>query len=325
MNTRLDRMQSRADEIEQYAGRWLELVALGDMTADEIASFEAWKAQAVAHHVAYVRLEAVWRQTERLAALRRPAVSEPSAKPQNGNWSRIRYAVALAMFVVVGAGYSWWGQRTPELAYTTAVGGHKIIKLADGSGIELNTDSSIRVQLDGHSRKVTLDKGEAYFEITHDPQRPFTVLAAGHRIVDLGTKFAVRERDDSLRVSLVEGRARLELTPSSQVHSAVLNPGDVATATADKISVRPTSRQLMTNQLGWRRGVIVFDNTPLTNAVEEVNRYNHTKLVVAGTSISRLTITGTFPANDVDIVLEAARDVYGLRVESRGGRILISR
>ena len=164
MNTRLDRMQSRADEIEQHAGTWLELAALGDMTADEIASFEAWKAQAVAHHVAYVKnLKAVWRQTERLAALRRPVMSEPSVKPQTGNWARFQYAVALAMFVVVGAGYSWWAQRTPELAYTTAVGGHKIIKLADGSGIELNTDSSIRVQLDGHSRKVTLDKGRSLF------------------------------------------------------------------------------------------------------------------------------------------------------------------
>ncbi len=181
-------------------------------------------------------------------------------------------------------------------------------------------------EMNGPNRIVYLDRGEAYFAVAHDAKRPFTVLAANHRITDLGTKFVVRENPNGLEVSLIEGLARLEsANASSSAHAAVLAPGDVAIATSDTISVKRRSAKTLADQLGWRRGVIVFDNTPLAAAVNEVNRYNRTKLAVSDPAVGRLTITGTFPVDDIEIVLAAARDVYGLRVKVEHGEILIAR
>lgn len=317
---------ARTDAIEESAGRWLERAALGDLTPEEAADFETWKSQSLSHRVAFVRLEAVWQRTERLAALRRPMMETPDATSVRKVWPRFHHAAIVVVLVLLGAVVTFGARRTNETIYTTDIGNREIISLTDGSRIELNTNSSVRVHLVGDRREVFLDKGEAYFDVAHDAARPFTVAVAGHRITDLGTKFSVRENADNVEVSLLEGRARLDLSQSAQSpQSATLTPGDVAIATATAISVQRATSQTLANQLGWRRGVIVFDNAPLGEAVAEVNRYNHTRLVVADPSVSRLTISGTFPADRFQIVLEAARDVYGLHVKAHDGEILISR
>jgi len=151
-------------------------------------------------------------------------------------------------------------------------------------------------------------------------------VALGHRVTDIGTKFSVREDANKIEVALVEGKARLDLSATEQSsRSEMLLPGDVAIATADQISMQKLSGQSIANQLGWRRGVIVFDSTPLGKAVAEVNRYNRTKLVVTDPSISRLTISGTFPADNFQIVVDAARDVYRLHTKRHEDSIEILR
>ncbi len=77
----------------------------------------------------------------------------------------------------------------------------------------------IRVANEANPRKIWLDRGEAYFQIKHDSSRPLTVMTRSYRIVDLGTKFLVRQEDDRLEVSLVEGRARFEAVNGSQDHA----------------------------------------------------------------------------------------------------------
>ncbi len=313
---------SRTEAIEEAAGEWLERVALGALSAEDRAAFEAWKGASLANRIAYVRLESTWNRTERLAALRRPMIDKSAIERRTRRWHGLKHAAVFVTLALLGAGAMFGAQPTNDLSYATEVGNREIISLTDGSHIELNTNSSIRVRLSHNRREVFLDKGEAFFDVAHDVTRPFTVMAFGHRIVDIGTKFSVRQSSRDVEVSLIEGRVRLD--PSSP-HSIMLSPGDIAIATSTDISVRKASRQLLTDQMGWRRGVIVFDNTSLADAIQEVNRYNHTKLVANDPSVSRLTISGTFPADNFQIVLEAARDVYGLHVRSRGDEILISR
>jgi len=317
---------SRNDEIEEAAGQWLERLALGSLTDEETGEFEAWKSQSLAHRVAYVRLEATWQRTERLAALHRPMLEKPPVGGNPGGRLSPKYATALGAVLLVGAGVFFGSQHAGDLAYSTDVGNREIISLADGSHIELNTNSALRVRLGRGRREVYLDKGEAYFDVSHDAKRPFTVVALGHRVTDIGTKFSVREDANKVEVALVEGKARLDLSATEQSsRSEMLLPGDVAIATADQISMQKLSGQSIANQLGWRRGVIVFDSTPLGKAVAEVNRYNRTKLVVTDPSISRLTISGTFPADNFQIVVDAARDVYGLHTKRHEDSIEILR
>jgi transmembrane sensor len=168
-----------------------------------------------------------------------------------------------------------------------------------------------------------LDKGESYFQITHDAQHPFVVTAGDHRITDLGTKFLVRANSDRLDVTLVEGRARVDSDDSPR--SVDLEPGDEVIATADKlITIRKTTQQV-SDQLGWRRGVIVFKHTTLADAAAEFNRYNPNRIVLGSGAVAALKIDGTFPSDDPDAFAEITQDILHLRVERRGTDIVLTK
>ena len=110
-----------------------------------------------------------------------------------------------------------------------------------------------------------------------------------------------------------------------QLRFALLTPGDVAIAVANKISVRHTSQKILTLGLSWRHGALVFDNTSLADAVAEFNRYNSQKLVIADPSVADLRIYGTFRADNVGDFTQLAEAVFGLRAAVNGDRILLSR
>ncbi|HEV2561802.1 MAG TPA: FecR domain-containing protein [Rhizomicrobium sp.] len=290
----------------------------------EQSELDAWLAQSLAHRVAYLRLDAAWSSADRLAALH-PAPEQVPARP----WSwpiLLRIAAAL----IVAAGLSTAASRIftqpPERTFATPVGGRETISFSDGSKIELNTDTVLRARMTTGERIVWLDKGEAYFYIKHDAARPFSVMADGHRITDLGTSFLVRRDSGSLEVALVEGRARVESeTMVMPSQSALLAPGDVVLATANSMSMEKKSSNDLADALAWRRGIIVFHRTQLADVAREYNRYNRTKLVIADAALAHRTISASLPATDLNAFARVARNFFGLRVERSGDEIVISR
>jgi len=222
------------------------------------------------------------------------------------------------------AGWTYFSEPG-ERTFQTPLGGRQILTFADGTEIELNTDTVLRARIDRVQRTAELVRGEAYFKVHHDAHNPFIVTAAGHRIIDLGTEFAIRTGDGKVRVSLIEGRARLEpvlgLDPS---HSAILTPGDVATANATSVSIVRKAATELSNNSAWRRGLLVFKYTPLYEAVAEINRYNNEKLVIADASVANRTIYGTIPTQGVQAFVRVTRSALGLRVEKHGTEFVIS-
>jgi transmembrane sensor len=310
---------ANAKEIAACAAAWLERRDGDDWTDADQAGLDAWLAHSWDNRVEYWRLEAAWSRADRLSALR---VADNGAG-QKHVWPKlIGAAAALVLVAVLGfAGSSYFIQPSEKI-YATSIGGHQTVMLGDGTRIELNTDTVLRAR----GRNVQLDKGEAFFEVRHDAAHPFTVMAAGHRVTDLGTKFLVRKDGAHLEVALVEGRARFESADASmQPHSAVLSPGDDVVATADSMAVAKKSARELTSELGWRQGVLVFRHTTLASAAAEFNRYNARKLVVADTAAGHLTVVGTFRANDVAAFVDATQVLFGLRIVTRGDETVISR
>ena len=99
----------------------------------------------------------------------------------------------------------------------------------------------------------------------------------------------------------------------------------MAIATANDISVTKKSQRDLATDLGWRRGVLVFHQTTLKDAVAEFNRYNRKKLVIADSKAAALTIGATFPIHDVEAFARVAKNVFGLHVDNQGSEIVISR
>jgi len=315
-----------ADSIEAEAAEWLAREHFWDWADADKAALESWLAVSSAHRVAYLRLKSGYARTDRLAALQPSKAEGPGIA-----WPLLlRVAASFAVIGVLGVAGAFYlarNARPQESTYSTPVGGHEIIRLADGSEIELNTSTTVALRMEAGKRIAKLARGEAFFKITHDDDHPFIVEAAGHRVMDLGTEFSVRDyAGGELEVTLVQGKARLEAADAKEdQRSAVLVPGDVAVATADTMSIRKVKASDLANALGWRRGLLVFHNTSLAQAAAALNRYNPNKLVIADARAARLTINGTFGTHDVEFFARMAETVFGLRVSTAGTTTTISR
>jgi transmembrane sensor len=310
--------------IETAAAQWVRRKEFGDWNDIAQTEFQSWLNQSVLHRVAYLRLEEGWKRTERLAALRLPEFRrlEPQRPPRR--WTSLLHVAAAAVVVAaIGVAGQAYFLSPPEDTYATPVGGREILTLFDGSHVELNTDTVLK--LGRNRRTATLVKGEAFFQIRHDANNPFTVSVSGHRIVDLGTKFSVRsESSGKLEVALFEGKARIENTDSPQTRSTVLAPGDIAVATAETLNVTRKSVQTLANTIGWRHGVVIFRHMALADAATEFNRYNMKKLVV-DPSAAAITIDGTFATDNLETFARVARIALGLTVQSNEREIIIKR
>jgi transmembrane sensor len=318
-----------AREIEERAALWLQQQRYWkDWSGQDQSALDAWLEESPNHAVAYWRLAGGLGRAERLAALRprRPRASGFF----EALWPMLpKLVAAFAAAAVLGGGalvllngphYRDDGAQS----YSTGLGGHQIITLADGSQIELNTETTLRAEITAQGRHITLERGEAFFQIAHDEKRPFVVEAGGQRITDLGTQFLARRETGRLEVDLVEGKARVDIT-GHNAKSALLLPGDRAVATANELSVSKKQPRKLQEQLGWRRGVIVFDNATLADAAAELNRYNQQKIVIVGAGTGQLTLNATLPMNNVGLFVRSAQTLFNLQVENRGNEIVISR
>ncbi len=318
-----------ASDLNAQAASWLERREAADWSMGDQAELEAWLAASEAHCTAFWRLETAWDQSQRLPALRLERRTTMGLTDERWRfWPIVLRGVAAAV-ILVSLGVAWTSLRSQKLAgelYATPVGGREVLALTDGSQIELNTNTAARVDVNAGRRLVTLIHGEAYFQIKHDAMHPFVVMARGRRITDLGTKFLVRDRGDTLEVALMEGRAQIEATDASgKTQIATLVPGDVAMSGSHSMSIVPRSQQELKTVQAWRQGELIFDHTTLAHAVAEFNRYNRVKLVIADRAAAEHQFGGTFPTNDLDDFTKLAQTVLGLHVENRGNEIVISR
>ena len=315
-----------ACEIEARAAQWLAARDRDDWNETDQAALDAWLNEDILNSVAYWRLEAAWSDTDRLKVLRRPGRSE-DAIVEKRRFRPLLLSIAAALAAVAAIGFGATFLFQPAIrTYATAIGERETIRFADGSQIELNTDTKLRAEVSSSRRKVWLDKGEAYFQIHHDASNPFVVIAGDRYVTDLGTKFRIRRDTNRLEVALVEGRAQLE-TSNSRVPEKpmVLMPGDIAIATATAVSLVKLPEKGLARELAWRHGKVVFNNTSLADAAAEFNRYNRERIVVADPRVAKTAIYGTFQTNNVAAFARLAHEVLGLTIERRNGDILITR
>lgn len=295
-------------------------------TNGDESDLQSWLSESMAHRVAFWRLESVWDRADRLSALRPLAQSKSArtARPRGRKPLFLLVAASIAGVAAIGLSASLWFAKPQGATYSTPIGGRETIRLADGTMIDLNTDTVIRIHLTKARRSVELVKGEALFQVHHDVARPFVLTAAHHRVIDLGTKFLAREDGANLKVVLIEGSAKLEPGSASKSEPAVLTPGDEALATADTLTVTRKSARQLDNELGWQRGVLVFQQATLFEVADEYNRYNTRKIVIGDVKAGARVITATLPTGDVAGFARMARNFLGLHVEEHESEIVIS-
>jgi transmembrane sensor len=222
--------------------------------------------------------------------------------------------------VALGLPLAWLAPGRATLALATAVGENRTVALADGSRVTLNTDSRLRIDA-SHPRTVRLERGEAYFDVAHDPAHPFVVEAGGSRVTVLGTRFTVRREGDAVRVLVAQGRVRL----AANGGAVELARNEEATARAGAIVRAAHSEAQTAQRLAWREGRIVFDGTSLAAAAAEFNRYNERQIVVSDPVAARMAIGGSFAPANVDGFVRLLEQGFGLHARRHGKDIVVTR
>jgi transmembrane sensor len=213
--------------------------------------------------------------------------------------------------------------------YTTTVGERSIVTLPDGSRLALNTNSSAEVTYTASERGVRLVRGQALFKVAHNRRQPFRVYAAERVVTATGTRFDVRLEPGLVQVALAEGGVSVESRhrvlpglPALWGEKEMLVPGKVLRARAETVRINQEDIARLTS---WRSGVAVFEDTPLSEAVAEMNRYSTATITFADKAAGQHHLSGTFRTGNPERFARTMAELFPLTVTpSDDGRISLS-
>ena len=309
---------SANDAIETRAAAWLAQRDAGWTERDEQA-FAEWIASDPRHSSAYVRLVGVWLLFFAMKHYR-PSTSvhpDPDLLKRPAQTHRVRRApvlkwiaplaglaaVSLFAFLFLGKTGALHWHETGQL-YSTPVGGFSRITLADGSVMEMNADSRVRVDFQAQQRRVSLERGEAHFTVARDPARPFWVESNGFSVRAVGTAFDVHLAPQGIDVLVTAGRVKLGTRDHEQITSApLLGAGWHAELRASDKGVaklEKMSGSQMRSLLSWQSSRLSFVEMPLGEVVEAFNERNDVLLRVEGEDLANMAVGGSFAADNID-------------------------
>lgn len=208
-------------------------------------------------------------------------------------------------------------------AHATAVGEVRLVPLADGSTMTLNTDSRAVVRFDKGRREVEITQGEAYFSVARDAARPF-VIKMGARSVRAGGGAVTVHRLDARRseVTIQSGDVRLDTAGAGRPVGA--NARVVLSADGGAELVAVAARDI-DRSLAWREGKLAFEGETLAQAAAAFARYGGPRIRITDPGLAQEPITGLFAANDPVGFSRAAALALDARVQPSDGGLVIVR
>lgn len=364
-------------QIIDEAAEWFVEFSTGEV--DEIArsDFDRWLRKSPEHVKAYLELLPIWADgatplpeheasAEDLIALARTsdnvvALSDTerararvpadegrsAARTSSAMPYRWWYALAASVTTLALIATAMWIMANPHTTYATELGQQRTVTLPDGSTVELNTQSLIRVNFTPQSREVRLLEGEALFKVAKDPLRPFMVSSDATRVRAVGTQFVVYRRDGYTTVTVVEGRvlaAQGAIPPTWRTAAPVLpepaaapswgesirDGNDAILVTAgEQLTFSPTEtpraqRADVESATAWTRGRLIFEATPLPEVAQEFNRYNERKIRVENEALAGFLVNGSFSSTNPASLVRFLQEQPALSIHETANEIRIS-
>jgi transmembrane sensor len=285
--------------IDDTAAQWAARVDRGPLSTEEQSALDAWLDADPRRLGAYARARAIDLQLDQARTFGADlAQFQDQEKPSPSRRGLIGIG-ATAAATVGAAAVLLRDKLGPLTDYRTRKGEIRVIPLADGSDLTLNTASEVTVRYSDSRRDIRLVNGEALFNVAKNPERPFVVQIDDMQVRAVGTSFTVgRRADGSLRVMVREGV--VEVTRAGADHAPVrlvANTKLIASAGAPpKAAAIPPAE--VTRDLAWREGMIAFENTSLADAAAEFARFSDTRIVIDDPEVSIRTVSGLFSANN---------------------------
>ncbi len=310
--------------IRNEAAAWIMQLHASDRSANADDALREWLAQSAAHREAFEAASDMWNAgaTLPVSVIGRMARADRRPAPV---WRRPVPIAATFVFAAILAGVAY---RSGGSALTTGVGEQRTLSLEDGTRVTLNTATRLKVAFGDRARRVSLESGEALFDVARNPDRPFVVSVAGHEVTALGTSFVVRYEHARTEVTLMEGKVSVAPLSSGKAdggdaHSGatVLQPGERLTLA--EYAQPKLDRPALDRVTAWKRGQAAFQNTPLPAAIEEMNRYSKRKLVIGDDAAAAVRVSGIFRVGESETFALALVNTYPLKTAEQGDVLLI--
>ncbi len=318
--------------IAEQAAEWFAASDEAPLDERSSAAFTAWLKTSPVHVEEFLGVSAIARDLKEMrhdpefsveavlararaeddaaAQLPRPRFQVAVRRPTR-RW--LAAAASVAVCAVLSLCLFWaWNSRPIEhlpaptgvtaLHFETRHGEQLNRRLADHSVVHLDTDSAVTVEYGKKERLVTLTSGQADFEVVHQADRPFRVVAGSAEVVDLGTQFDVRLEHGSTLVTVVEGRVAVARVNSDQhppSRFVQLDANQQLRVADAEWPATPTAIDAQ-RSTAWLRTQIVFDHEPLEHVAAEFNRYAPKPVEVTTPALRNLQISGVFATDDTD-------------------------
>ena len=303
------------DAIAAIAAAWIAEREDG-LEPEQAEEFARWQDADPRHAAAIARLDAATRVLENMPV----HYADPRRRSRLEGWAQtgakrrkrfdaVRWiGLAAALMIVAAIGWrAWPGARGFEQSYDTRAGSYTRATLPDGSVIELNGGTEMKVRFTGGARDVTLVNGEAFFSVAKDATRPFVVAAGSVTVRAVGTAFNVRHGTEAaVEVVVTEGRVQLGRGAGSLVATSLpelvagqrvtINAG--ATLAVERVESLPGNA--LREAVAWHEPRLVFDETPLAEVAAQFNARNRLQLSCGDAELAARRVSGAFRADNVE-------------------------
>lgn len=356
-NKQSDRVAPKPD-VGAEADRWLARINDGPLTPDEARAFNDWLMADPEHERQYqfgqtaMREVPLMRGARDLDALMRPTLYErvTNALYDAGRWAQERFsghmvripaglaAASAALLLLFFAVQPSPGPEATQVAdapspatrqYETEVAEIRDVTLPDGSIVTLGAASGLEIQFTPKERRIVLSEGEAFFDVAKDPGRPFIVVADTTMVRVLGTKFDICLGGTAVDVAVLEGRVEI-IQPEDD--SSVIRDRDIkhVLTAGQKVAavhhgrVQPVEAIKAENVAAWRRGELIWIDTPVRHIIADLNRYSTSRVVLDNSDIGDIEYTLALQADDVPRGIRLLAGALGLdAVEDTNGSIVL--
>ena len=328
----------------KQAADWFVEFRTGEPDERVRKAFLGWLKESPAHMAAYLEMASVWDQSgaleiegkwslvalldeakfdhQNVVQLDLPGGGDAGSHSQGRHvWIRA-VGLAASLLLVIGVAVGAWVYSLRD-TYSTAVAEQRSVVLSDGSTVELNARSRMRIRYTEHERRVDLLDGQALFTVAKNASRPFVVESRGTLVRAVGTQFDVYNKNSGTTVTVLEGTVVVtpESAPSQSVPS-LINAGQQIVIGAEG---RPKKVQKANPGVAtaWTHRELIFEDTPLQDVATEFNRYNRRQLLIRDPSLQAFAIDGVFSSTDPAALVNFLKARPGITVRETDSDIIV--
>ncbi len=307
---------------------------LKEASADQVKEVENWRQQSAANELRFKRFEMIWETSKKLdltetidantslTALKEKIKEQKNVKTQTIKLApRYIWLKAVAVLALI-SGITWFYTVSKSVEILQVVTGQvvKLDTLSDGSVITLNKQSVLEYpsKFSGKQRQVVLAKGEAFFDVTPNKDKPFLITSGKTTIRVVGTSFNIKLKNGDVEVIVESGKVQV----SRAEQSVFLEPGEkvLVSKTVNKLT-KVMTPDLLYNY--YRTKMFVADDTPLWRMVEALNEAYGSNIEIKDPAIKNLPLNTTFNDESLEDILQVISRTFKITVERRQGRIIL--